>query len=323
VKIGPIDVEPIAAESMGVRSLCTRIQTPDVRLLLDPSAALSRRNGKEPHPLEYIRLKQSLERIFTEARAADIISVSHYHYDHIRPGFTDFRYTFGSREELQRMFHEKTILAKDYRDHINASQRRRGYYFERDLKGIAKEIVWADGLTLEFGFTEITFSGPLPHGPENTPLGYVVATTVRHANECVMFVPDVQGPVSSRVADYVLSQEPRLVILGGPPTYIDKFTSHLNSARRNLLSIVSATPIVVVDHHLMRSPTWDIWLKPATEVAEEAGHQVLTMASLAGRREECLESQREHLYRVSPPSPEFMAWLQATDEYKTKHAPPI
>ncbi len=323
MKIDGIEVVPVAAESLGVRSMCTRITTPDVRMILDPSAALSRRDGLEPHPIEYRRLRSILERVFLEVRAADLVSVSHYHFDHVRPGFTDFAYTFGSREELQRMFEGKHVLAKDYRSQINASQRRRGFYFEKDLKDVAESINWADGLTLEFGTTKISYSHPLPHGPDNTPLGFVLVTTVEYGGTRVVFAPDLQGPVSRMALQYVLDRTPDLLIIGGPPTYLNRFRGHEAAARENLLTIATRIPLVAVDHHLLRSPEWGEWLSPIREAAEDRGHRVMTLATMAGLREECLESRRRQLYKTMPPSEEFIAWTRTTREYRRDHAPPL
>ncbi|GAF81471.1 unnamed protein product, partial [marine sediment metagenome] len=162
MKIGSIEVSPLAAESMGVRSLSTLVTTPDVTILLDPSAALARRNGLEPHPLEYQALLRSLERIFVAARRADVLSISHFHYDHVRPGFTDFQYIFSSREELKRMFESRKVFAKDNRENINTSQRRRSFFFQREMKEVATELQWADGKTFTFGETTVKYSQALP-----------------------------------------------------------------------------------------------------------------------------------------------------------------
>jgi len=49
-----IKAVPLAAESLGVRSVCTYVETWDVRILLDAGVSLcSNRYGFSPHPLEY------------------------------------------------------------------------------------------------------------------------------------------------------------------------------------------------------------------------------------------------------------------------------
>ncbi len=324
MKLGSIEVMPIAAESMGVRSLCTRITTPDVNIVLDPSAALAMRFGLEPHPTEYRCLLASLERIFAAARHADILSVSHYHYDHVRPGFTDFRYLFSSREELQRMFEGKTVFAKDNRENINASQRRRGFYFQKDLEEIAGEIVWADGQKRQFGDTTVCYSEPLPHGPDNSPMGYVLATSVQCGKDTVLFAPDVQGPLSERSLSYVVNAHASLIIIGGPPIYLNSMTAHESeTALQNLCRVARVCPTLVVDHHLARSEDWEKWTRPVRDVAREAGHDLVTMAELAGSPNQFLEASRKRLYEEHRPTDEFLDWSSASEDFKTCHRPPI
>ncbi len=322
--LGEMEITPLAAESMGVRSLCTRVTTPDLSIVLDPSAAVSTRYQLEPHPLEYELLLRFLESIFVSARKADLLSVSHYHYDHVRPGFTDFMHTFGSREELQRMFEGKTVLAKDARSHINHSQKRRAHFFQKDLDGIVGEIRWADGQSWSFGDTLVTYSQPLPHGPESTFLGYVIATIISHGGKKVLFAPDVQGPVAQQALEYCISSRADLAIVGGPPIYLSRFKAgDKASALSAITELASQIPTLVVDHHLLRSPHWKSWLSPAIDVSLEAGNKLITMAQLAGLENRLLEAKREKLYVEYPPDEAFMNWTKATEEYKRKNKPPL
>ncbi len=324
MKIGDIEITPLAAESMGVRSLCTKITTPNVNILFDPSAALAMRFRLEPHPMEYRILLKTLERIFVAARNADILSFSHYHFDHIRPGFTNFRYNFSSLEELQRMVEGKHVIAKDFRENINPSQRRRGFYFEKDIKESADRIQWADNLQLKFDDTTITYSAPLPHGAEGSRLGFIVATTVEYSENKVVFCPDVQGPIVEDTLKYLLGINPDLLIIGGPPLYISQFpVSDQHKALASLTLLVQCIPVVVVDHHLMRSENWEVWLNPVYKQASESNNRLLTMAELKEDINQCLEANRQHLYSDFPPGDDFMNWIRSTDEYKMQNKPPL
>lgn len=323
MKIGDVTVKPLAAESMGVRSLCTSIITPDVSLLLDPSAALAFRPPYEPHPLEYSALEQALNTIEGVAQESDILTISHYHFDHVRPGATNQRYNLSTREGRLRLYGGKRILLKDGRTNINPSQRRRAYYFERDLKETAS-IEVADSRTFEIDGTRITFSEPLPHGSDGTPFGFVLATLIEHDSNRILFCPDVQGPLSQSTLDYILSTGAKLIILGGPPIYLTKFSEKESKmARFALNEIVKTTEILVVDHHLLRSLEWRNWLNPVVETAKNSNHSLYTMAELAGEKPTLLEATRDQLYHDFPPSDEFMNWINASDEYKFKHRPPF
>lgn len=324
MRVGEIEVTPIGAESLGVRSLCTRIRTPDVLILLDPSAALAKRYGLEPHPSEYLKLMRTLEQIRSLTRETDVLSISHYHFDHVRPGFRNCLYNLSSRGERTEMFRGKTVLAKDNRESINPSQRRRGYYFEKDVGDVVEQLAWADGHRFEFGNTVLTYSHPLPHGSPGTFLGFVLSTLVSYGGTRVLFAPDVQGPVAQESLEYFKSLRPDLAIVGGPPTYLSKFNeSERQSSLGHLRKMAEAIPIMIVDHHNMRDADWERNLRPVRESAESKGHSVLTMAEALGREVKALEARRRELYERDPPSGEFMAWCNASREFKTENMPPL
>ena len=86
-----IKVIPLAAESLGVRSMCTYVETKDVKVLLDGGVSLCPiRHGLPPHPREFEAIIDARKRIAQSAEKADIITVSHYHYDHVTPTFEDW-----------------------------------------------------------------------------------------------------------------------------------------------------------------------------------------------------------------------------------------
>jgi len=324
VKIGSIEIIPIAAESMGVRSFSTFVETPDVSILMDPSAALAMRMSLEPHPQEYIALYHALMEILEYSEKADLLTISHYHYDHVRPSLENYRYNFSSPENFQATFHDKRIIAKDNRENINPSQRRRGYYFEKDVQDIAESIKWADGKTYQIGDTTIRITNAIPHGPDGTFLGFVVSTVIEHDGQKVLFAPDVQGPVSRTTLSLFLSLAPDLLLVGGPPIYISKFSKE--DARNALFSattLSTSIDVMVIDHHLQRSPQWKKWVAPVIRAAEESENRVLTAAEARGQENRCLEAQRTELYKTAPPTEDFIAWTEATDKYKMTEPPPI
>jgi len=322
--LNEIEIQPIAAESLGVRSLCTFVRTPDVSILLDPSAALAKRYGFEPHPLEYKALRESLGAIQSLANEASILSISHYHYDHVRPGFQNFLYNLSTQNERKMQVAGKTVFAKDNRENINSSQRRRGYYFLKDIKHDAKDIQWVDGRSFNFGDTTITYSHPLPHGPNGSQLGFVLATTIEHSGTRFLFAPDIQGPISKETFSYILTIEPELAIIGGPPLYLSQVsTQEKQSALYCLSNLAVLIPTLVVDHHNMRGGNWSEWIKPVLNASNESGNSLLSMAELAGKEEQCFESNRKQLYLDHPPNEEFLNWVHASEEYKVQNMPPI
>ncbi len=78
-----------------------------------------------------------------------------------------------------------------------------------------------------FGDTKLQFSDPVFHGTENSDLGWVLMTTIEHEDEKVLFTSDIQGPIQVSTLNKILAQQPQLVIVGGPPTYLSRTQNKL------------------------------------------------------------------------------------------------
>jgi predicted metallo-beta-lactamase superfamily hydrolase len=150
----------LAADSFGVRSMATLVETSDVSIGIDLWASLGpSRYGLPPHELELLALEEARKTLSEVGKTVDIHVITHYHYDHHCP---DCNFYEGKR-----------LLVKDWREFINASQRKRFSRFR--WKDVAEP---ADGRTFLFGGTKVEFSPPVPHGEPNTRLGYVIMVYV-------------------------------------------------------------------------------------------------------------------------------------------------
>jgi predicted metallo-beta-lactamase superfamily hydrolase len=78
-------VMPLAADSLGVRSMATYVEAGPLRLLIDPGATLApRRYGLDPAPAEEEALARARLRIDAYAVRATHVAVTHFHADHFR-----------------------------------------------------------------------------------------------------------------------------------------------------------------------------------------------------------------------------------------------
>ncbi len=317
---------PLAAESMGVRSMCTYLETPDVKILLDPGVALGPRSRLLPHPQEYRAISEKRQLLRKYAEKADIASISHYHFDHYTPGFVDYEWTFCNKKDFKEVFKDKTVYAKDPTSKINFSQRKRGWIFSRITDGIVKRILPSDGKKLKKGSTLIKFSEPVPHGPEQSELGWVIYTTISHGADTVVFAPDVQGPVARTTADAILKEEPQTLFLGGPPTYLGERAvseEEFRIAKENMKLLASQIPTLILDHHLLRDVNWTKEAAPVYKAAEKAGNRVVTAAEFNGAETMILEARRQQLYDEDPPSREFLRWTELARDERRRKKPPI
>ncbi|MHA1839545.1 MAG: MBL fold metallo-hydrolase [Candidatus Ranarchaeia archaeon] len=316
-----IKVIPLAAESMGVRSLCTIIETCDCKLLMDPSAALGRRFRKMPHPKEYKKLRDAISHILEIASSADIITISHYHYDHVRPLFTDYFFNWSFPEQSYMLYSGPQVYIKNPRNSINPSQRRRAYYFEKFAKKHNICLSYMDNATLEIGNTVISFSPPFPHGVYDGPLGYVICTRISYEDETVIFAPDIQGPMYNETLHWILECPPQLALIGGPPLYLLNYrlsNYHLFQAEQNLLKVLSIIPTVIVDHHVLRDKTWAAWFEHIRGQCD-AENRLCCVAEYTGRPVEPLEANRKELYIQKPPDKQFIQWFSKKEN---RYQPP-
>jgi uncharacterized protein len=275
-------VKLIASDSMGVRSMATVVETGDVCIFIDSAVALGpSRYGLPPHQKEIDALNRTYKKINELAENCDSFVITHYHYDHYTPD--------------GEFYKGKKVFAKSIDKNINKSQKRRGSLLAERF-GDKSEIVYCDGTEHKIGKTKIKFSPPFPHGPRGTRLGYTIMVTVEE-NEKVLFTSDVQGPVDEKAAEYIIGQEPDMLITDGPPTYFLgwKFSmANFKKAEGNMLDIMKNTECrLVLDHHLMRDLKYRERLPILYGMYDD---RIQTFAEFNGTKNNMLEARRKELW---------------------------
>lgn len=306
--------------------MCTFVETPDIKLLIDAGVALGPRFRKLPHPREYQARNECRSRIRSYAEKADGIIVSHYHNDHHTPNYTETVWVGSSREEAEAIYKDKLVLVKDIRNSINFNQRRRGWMFQRFVKRTGGKCEVADGRSFEFGSTKVTLSQPVPHGEENSEMGWVLMTSVRHGGETFLHASDVQGPMSNKTLRLIIKEKPSVLVLGGPPTYLKGVTVQGSMIDRGILNaakIATIVPTVIFEHHILRSAEWETEARAVFEAGNEAGNKISTGAGYLNQRTVVLEARRQELYDEEEPSAEYVKWTQLPREKRSLMSPPI
>ncbi len=277
-------VEPIVSDSLGVRSLACYVETKDVRIFIDPSAALGpKRFGLPPSKKELETLDYYKKKIHRIATKCDILIISHYHYDHYDPDETFYK--------------GKIVLAKDRKKDINKSQKERGATFEENVRDMVKELIYCDNREFKFGETKIRFSPPFYHGPEGSELGTVLLTTIEEGRFRFLHASDVQGPISKRATDYIIKERPNLLLCDSFPTVFLGWKiglKELKAAEENMLRIIEKTGCeVILDHHLLRDVKYRERI-PKVYATE----RVKTFAEFLGKENQLLEAQRKELWQA-------------------------
>jgi len=274
-------IQPLYSDSLGVRSLSCFVETEDLKILIDPSAALGPiRYGLPPSSQEIKALEEAKQKIHEIAMNCQVLTISHYHYDHYDP---------------EEDFYEgKIVYAKDRLHKINQSQRLRGLDFEKNIKDKVKELSYCDGKEFKHGKTKISFSRAFPHGPEGVRVGTVLITTVEDKDFTLVHGSDIQGPVVREAAEYIIGQNPGLLIIDGPPTLFLgwRFSKkNLEDASENLIRILEETECeVVLDHHLVRDLRYKEQFPEPYRVGKE---RIKTFAEYQGKENNFMEAHRK------------------------------
>lgn len=280
-----MDVTPLAAESLGIRGLAVGIDTPDVRVLIDPSCALAnRRFGLPPSAAEHAALVDARARLTAYGDAADVLVVSHYHWDHVSLDLEFYR--------------EKLILAKSWQEATSPLCAARGQTFEGRWRQTSA-IVYADGAEFRFGETTVRVSPPLPHGPAGSRLGYVIATVVERGGVKVLHSSDTQGPMSDVATEWFLAESPDLLVVDGPPAYLAGGRvpqEDVEIAAANLVRIARETgATILMDHHVFRGADAALALPELFRRAEP-----VSFAEYLGEPNRFLEANRRALSAPEP-----------------------
>ena len=269
---------PLAADSLGVRSMATYVEAGPFAILIDPGATLApSRYNLPPSDAEWEALKRANDRISAYARRANTVFVSHYHEDHFRSDPV----TYAGRR----------VIAKDPNRMVSGLQAKRAAALWRAVAPVAR-LESADSTRHRDDGVDLRLSPPLPHGLEGGALGYLVALTVVDAAERQRFVfaSDVQGPLSPVAAAYLTQEKPTLLYLAGPPSYIEHEIGGATIDRgiAHLLNVVDKTGCrVIMDHHAVRDAEYETRFRKLWHTG-----RVVTAADFLGVPEAALERRR-------------------------------
>ncbi len=287
-------IVPVAFDSFGVRSMATMVVTKDVRIFIDPGAALGpTRYGLPPRKEELLALEASKKLIIKHARKCDVIIVTHYHYDH---------HPYPEDTKLYGVFEDKHVLCKHISKDVNLSGKQRGKIFYEKVREIAREVEFADNRALELGGTKIEISPAVWHGDVGSKVGKVVMVCVKEKDCTFVFGSDAQGLADPNALKWFMKRNPDIAIIDGYPTIFLGWrmsARNFERSKENLRQAIRKTKVkkVVLDHHIVRDVNYREKIKEVFEAASESNKQVLTAAEFYGLDNLFLEAWRNKLGR--------------------------
>jgi len=330
--LGELTVTPLWFDSLGVKSSSLLVETPDLCLLVDPGAAEMQPSFPLP-PKEKARLRLSaLNTLRKMAKRADTVFISHYHYDHhTLPSEAPELYLgkqlwikdpnrFINRSQWQRarLFLQElcrlqgidpgSVLTDPLPfDGPPLPQDPRDLKWLKGLLGLWREGPWikegvigncavefADSRTFVRGQTRVRFTSPLFHGAQFERVGWVVGMVLEIKGHKLLYSSDLQGPVMEEYAAWILQEEPDILILDGPPTYLLGYMFGFRELERaignasEILRKLDAS-LILYDHHLPRDPLFRKRTRGLWELAERLQRPFLTLAEWLGKRPLVLE----------------------------------
>jgi predicted metallo-beta-lactamase superfamily hydrolase len=287
MKGAAMQIDILAAESLGVRGLCCFIEAQGRKILIDPGIALGYlRNGLLPHPAQ-VAVDEAIRTRIVEAwtQATDIV-FSHFHGDHV-PLVGANPYQVDAHAVIDR--NPRVRIWTKPPESLSPTEQKRTTSLEAVL-----DADWRIGLE---SHGPMTFSPPVPHGEKADPCETVMMTKVRD-KAVFVHASDIQL-LDDAVISLVLRWKPDILLAGGPPLYL----RHLREDQRdrawnNALRLATAVDRLILDHHLLRSWEGLEWLR---RLSKASGREVLCAADFMGKPRLLLEADRVRLYGDMPP----------------------
>lgn len=283
-----MSVEIIAAESLGVRSLCCVVTLPDRNIVIDPGIALGyKRHGLLPHPLQIAVGYQLRQEILQALKNATDVVFSHFHGDHV-PLANANPYQL-SIQSLPSCFDQLQCWSKSDKD-LSSTMKLR---FQELTELLGENLKIAEGITAG----PLAFSTVVPHGASGNNMGTVMMTRIEIAEQVFVHASDIQL-LDNATVEKIIDWQPDIVLASGPPLYLERLSKFEREvAWDNALRLAQNIDIVILDHHLMRSKEGLIWLDKLSTIV---GKKVYCVADYMQRPRRLLEADRVHLYEEMP-----------------------
>jgi predicted metallo-beta-lactamase superfamily hydrolase len=341
-----LQFKPIWFDSMGAKSSCTFVKTPDVSILIDPGASEMQPSFPANEEQKIKWYIAAVQKIKNECKKVDCICISHYHYDHYFPQdlevyggkkvflknpneyinstqrsrAEDFfqqinkYFNLDDSEELVKNRSQKTYgnplddlplaLKKDFKSYNSRRKEVLSKGKKRFDKQVSKwitykplsekyhkktQFIFPENNTYTFKDTTIRFTGPLFHGIEFATVGWVYGLTIEYKDKKLFYSSDLSGPMIEDYADMIIKENPSILILDGPTTYLFGYILNRINLQRtidNTIRIIKEinSDVIIYDHHLTREARFRDRTKKVWETAKKTGKKIQTAAEYLGEK---------------------------------------
>ncbi|MEA1888608.1 MAG: hypothetical protein U9N50_02335 [Pseudomonadota bacterium] len=275
-----------------MRGLCCQVSLPGRCIIIDPGVALGySRHGLMPHPAQIAVGRRIRGNIIDALKQATDVVFSHFHGDHIPlKSANPFQLSIDQLPDNFSRLRAWSLSAEGQHPKMQARFNDLATLMGGKLR-IAEGV--AEG--------PLSFSQAVPHGSPDSGMGKVMMTRVEMGQEVFVYASDIQL-LDDATIDLILAWQPDIVLAAGPPLYLDRLAQkEQKRARNNALRLGEVVPMLILDHHLMRSSAGPEWLDM---LSAELGKQLFCVADFMHQPRRLLEADRVQLYE-SMPVPEY------------------
>lgn len=198
----------------------------------------------------------------------------------------------------------KLALSKDYGDYAERRcellDKGRTWFLQRAKKWLEgkwvretesgnNKMLFIDGKTIWVDDVEISFTPPLYHGIEYSRTGWVIGLSIKYLGKRLVYTSDIQGPIIEDYVSWILREDPEIIFLDGPPTYLIPYMLNLINFRRALENIrriieyARSLKLIIYDHHLTRDINFYEKVGEVFQYAKNFGVEILDVATYLGR----------------------------------------
>ena len=283
-----LDLEIIAAESLGVRGLCCQVDIGHRCIVIDPGVALGYlRHGLPPHPLQVAIGEQVRERIIMALEKATDVVFSHFHGDHVP--LADANPYQLSIQDLPSRFQQ--LCGWSLSPEGSSQKMAKRFQDLKNLLGTHMQIANGrhDG--------PLSFSQGVPHGKPDSRMGTVMMTRIDIDGTVFVHASDIQL-LDEQTVDTIIRWRPDIVLAAGPPLYLEQLSNEdRRQAWNNALHLANRVDTLILDHHLLRDVDGQAWLADLSSAVEK---QVYCAADFKGVNRKLFEARRKELYQAMP-----------------------
>ncbi len=277
-------VLPLAADSLGVRSMATLLTAGGGSLLIDPGATVAEeRFGLGPTNVERGVYTRAAAQVVEAAHRADALLVTSYGHGHVNL-LPDAPLATPVYAKIPRLLTEHRASRRVF-PLVGSEQR---------------PIMLVDDVEFRLSGMDVRCSPPLQRARDGDQEDTAFAVTAHGDGRTFVFVADAGWPLSPDVRNYLLAQQPDLLYLSGPDLTdtvhyplagLQTRPEWLADSLADIRTILESTGSkIILDHGIVRDVRYPAYFREAFDSA-----RVMTVAEFRGMPVNLLEARRQEL----------------------------